>query len=397
MVDAASKLRLQWRDHGNELSKLSREVFGNDDFTDVTLTCLGGSPYHAHKMVLAAASTYFRNFFKEVQCKIQQHLVIFMKDMAPAEMEYLLQFIYLGEVDIPSTDLERLITISRELGIVGLNAVKSEAEEAEGRRTPKAAKRKFAPTKKQPQIEQQLQEAPILKKSKVMRDSEPIYKYVEEDQEDEVSQDLNMDDHGNDEDNEAEEDGNVEDAEIMDSYHEEAVDDVSSYNRGMIKKIRKRKKENLIDYPLIGSVAQTMKGNRRGKSTLYIIGDYLYFNGTLQPNNILRAKCRKFRTGSISCKACAYIEPVTLQVLKLTGKHSCTKDPDMKHQIQMETEMKELAETTRDSFKAIYKRVSLKNPAIARRIPYERICKAMIRRRGEMKRNYDVSWERCMV
>ena len=374
MMEPATKLRLQWRDHGNELSKLSREVFGNDDFADVTLTCLGGSPFHAHKMVLAAASTYFKNFFKEVQCKIQQHLVIFMKDMAPAEMEYLLQFIYLGEVDIPSTDLERLITISRELGIVGLNAIKSEAEEAEGRRTPKAEKRKFAPTKKQPQVEQHLQEAPILKKSKVMRYSEPIYKYVEEDQEDEVSHD-----HGNDEDNEAEEDGNVEDAEIIDSYHEEAVYDVNSH-----KKIRKRKEENLIDYSLIGSVAQTMKGNRRGKSTLYIIGDYLYFNGTLQPNNILRAKCRKSRTGSISCKACAYIEPVTLQVLKLTGKHSCAKDPDMKHQIQMETEMKEMAETTRDSFKAIYNRVCLKNPAIARRIPYERICKAMVRRRGEM-------------
>ena len=34
---------------------------------------------------------------------------------------------------------------------------------------------------------------------------------------------------------EEDEDGNVEDAEIMDSYHEEAVDDVSSHNRGMIK------------------------------------------------------------------------------------------------------------------------------------------------------------------
>ena len=51
-----------------------------------------------------------------------------MKDVDPAELEYLLQFIYLGEVDIPSTDLERLIAISRELGIVGLNAVKSEKE-----------------------------------------------------------------------------------------------------------------------------------------------------------------------------------------------------------------------------------------------------------------------------
>ena len=54
-----------------------------------------------------------------------------MKDVDPAELEYLLQFIYLGEVDIPSTDLERLIAISRELGIVGLNAVKSEKELSE--------------------------------------------------------------------------------------------------------------------------------------------------------------------------------------------------------------------------------------------------------------------------
>ena len=54
-----------------------------------------------------------------------------MKDVDPSEMEYLLQFIYLGEVDIPSTDLERLIAISRELGIVGLNAVKSEKETAQ--------------------------------------------------------------------------------------------------------------------------------------------------------------------------------------------------------------------------------------------------------------------------
>ena len=57
-----------------------------------------------------------------------------MKDVEPAELEYLLQFIYLGEVDIPSTDLERLITISRELGIVGLNTVKNEDEETVERR-----------------------------------------------------------------------------------------------------------------------------------------------------------------------------------------------------------------------------------------------------------------------
>ena len=103
-------------------------MFCREDLSDVTLTCRGGTPFSAHKMILAAASTYFRNFFREVRGKVTQHQVIFMKDVDPSEMEYLLQFIYLGEVDIPSTDLERLITISRELGIVGLNAVKSEKE-----------------------------------------------------------------------------------------------------------------------------------------------------------------------------------------------------------------------------------------------------------------------------
>ena len=51
--------------------------------------------------------------------------------------------------------------------------------------------------------------------------------------------------------------------------------------------------------------------------------------------------------------------------------------------VKLETEMKELAETTRDNFKEIYQRVCLKNPAIARRIPYNRICKTMDRRRRE--------------
>ena len=67
---SATKVRLHRRDHGDELSKWSRDVFGNDCLSDVTLTCQGGSAYHAHKMVLAAASTYFRKFFMETQCKM---------------------------------------------------------------------------------------------------------------------------------------------------------------------------------------------------------------------------------------------------------------------------------------------------------------------------------------
>ena len=76
---------------------------------------------------------YFRNFFfTEGQAgKMNQHQVIFLKDVEPEEMESLLQFIYLGEVDIPGAELERLIAVSKELGIRGLDAVKKEATEKE--------------------------------------------------------------------------------------------------------------------------------------------------------------------------------------------------------------------------------------------------------------------------
>ena len=56
----------------------------------------------------------------------------------------------------------------------------------------------------------------------------------------------------------------------------------------------------------------------------------------------------------------------------------------MKFQIQMETEMKELAVTTPyDDLKDIYDRVCQKNPSVAERIPYKRMCVAMDRRRRE--------------
>ena len=51
-----------------------------------------------------------------------------MKDIEPAEMEHLLQFIYLGEVDVPGQELERLIAISKELAIIGMDAIKQEED-----------------------------------------------------------------------------------------------------------------------------------------------------------------------------------------------------------------------------------------------------------------------------
>ena len=87
----------------------------------------------------------------------------------------------------------------------------------------------------------------------------------------------------------------------------------------------------------MGTVAQKMQGRRRGRSTLYIIGDYLYTNGVLQ-NNKLKMRCRDLK----NCISYAYLEPDTLKVIKFTREHTCIKDPYLKFQIHMENEMKEM-------------------------------------------------------
>ena len=96
------------------------------------------------------------------------------QDVEPREMEHLLQFIYLGEVDIPSAELERLIAISKDLGIVGLDAVVKKGEECvvgERRRMPQVVKRKAQPT-----LKSQDQESMTAKLAKVAdEDIVPIY------------------------------------------------------------------------------------------------------------------------------------------------------------------------------------------------------------------------------
>ena len=131
---------------------------------------------------------------------------------------------------------------------------------------------------------------------------------------------------------------------------------------------------------LVGSFATTMEGRNGKNSTYYVLGDYLYCNYIITARNLLLVRCIHYKI-DLKCKGHAYLERESLQIVRFTGEHSCVKDPDLKYEIQMETEMKELAETTSESFRDIYNRVCLKNPTIAKRISFDKISGGMKGRR----------------
>ena len=136
---------------------------------------------------------------------------------------------------------------------------------------------------------------------------------------------------------------------------------------------------------LIGSVAKTMEGRNstyRRKSTLYIIGDYLYVkdgvNCEENGRQILLLTCN---SSARQCVGRAHIDQQTLKVLKFPLTHSCTRDPNLKYQLEMENYIENLAETTKDNSRDIFNNVCLKYPSVATRITFFRVRNLVHKRR----------------
>ena len=85
-------------------------------FTDVTLAC-NGKLFPAHKFVLSTCSEYFEVMFQETHCK---HPIVVLKDVECRHLEFLLDYMYLGEVNVPQNSLSSLIAVAECLRIRGL-------------------------------------------------------------------------------------------------------------------------------------------------------------------------------------------------------------------------------------------------------------------------------------
>lgn len=119
---------LRWNNHKTNLLMVFSELFRNEDFTDVTLACEGGSVIKCHKMVLAACSSYFQNLFSDLSCS---HPVVVLKDIRYSEIQAILEYMYKGEVSITQEEVEPLLRVAEALkvkGLVGENDYRNKSE-----------------------------------------------------------------------------------------------------------------------------------------------------------------------------------------------------------------------------------------------------------------------------
>ncbi|KAK3873754.1 hypothetical protein Pcinc_021261 [Petrolisthes cinctipes] len=109
----------------NTLSGLRRE----GDLVDVTVVCGDGNKVRAHQLVLAACSTYFRDFLRDNPSK--HPIVLLPMDIRYPELKAMVDFMYTGQVCVNQERLQSFIRGARYLRIKGLedNADDSDIED----------------------------------------------------------------------------------------------------------------------------------------------------------------------------------------------------------------------------------------------------------------------------
>ena len=110
-------LGLVWNQHKENLGSTFQELRRERDFLDVTLAC-DDQDIVGHKLVLAASSPFLRGVFQRHPGS--HHPLVFLKGFQARLVSLLVDFMYIGEVEVEKTDLPNFLALAKDLQVRGL-------------------------------------------------------------------------------------------------------------------------------------------------------------------------------------------------------------------------------------------------------------------------------------
>ena len=124
----SEKFNLRWHDFGSNASKSFR-LFRNETYLhDVTLVSDDFKQIPAHKLVLSACSEYFRNILQQTK---QAQPLLCLEGINQTDLQYILDYVYDGEVKIQQQELDRFLNIAQRLKLEGLMGAEDHKQKEE--------------------------------------------------------------------------------------------------------------------------------------------------------------------------------------------------------------------------------------------------------------------------
>jgi len=110
---------LTWKDFHSKIATSFKDLRDEDEFLDVTLACDEDKQIQAHKVILSACSPYFKSMLLKQRSAI--HPVLIMPDSVRFEdIVSLIDFMYHGEVAVPTDDLNIFLNTAKQFKVKGL-------------------------------------------------------------------------------------------------------------------------------------------------------------------------------------------------------------------------------------------------------------------------------------
>merc|ERR1712106_126679 len=97
-MEAQQRFCLKWNQFHQNIMDVFGEMRDSQDLFDVTLTCDDGTHIGAHRIILAACSSFFRTLFTSNN---HSHPWIYLKGITSLELNAVVDFMYQGEVNVP--------------------------------------------------------------------------------------------------------------------------------------------------------------------------------------------------------------------------------------------------------------------------------------------------------
>jgi len=123
-MSSSEKFCLRWNDFETNISVAFRELREEKDFFDVTLAC-DDSQVQAHKVILSACSPFFRNVLRR---NPHQHPLLYLKGVKYKELLSVLNFMYMGEVNVAQEELNSFLAVAEDLRVKGLTQNNSSSD-----------------------------------------------------------------------------------------------------------------------------------------------------------------------------------------------------------------------------------------------------------------------------
>merc|ERR1719357_1340370 len=123
---SSEKFCLQWTDFQDNIQSSFKDLRENIYLSDVTLACKDGQNIETHKVIICASSPILREI---IMMNKHPHPLIYLKGVNTKNMNYIIDFMYYGEVNIFQEELEEVLELAEEFKLKGLHKTSSREQD----------------------------------------------------------------------------------------------------------------------------------------------------------------------------------------------------------------------------------------------------------------------------